>query len=118
MKQFTRRTPVFLALAMAAMTTVLSAGALAADDNVGQDGSGVTFMNEGKGAVQVFARFGEENECSDKAQGTQLKIKGGETATVDSGSSAVCYCLSRPDRLNTCPSGWFKAEPGAKLRLR
>lgn len=115
MKRFARRTPVFLALAMAAM---LSAGAATADDNVGQGGNGVTFMNEGKGAVQVFARFGEASACNDKAQDTRLKIKGGETATIDSGSSAVCYCLSRPDRLNNCSSGWFKAEPGAKLRLR
>lgn len=115
MKRFARRTPVFLALAMGAC---LSAGALFADDNVGQGGNGVTFMNEGKGTVQVFARYGQENDCSDKSQATRLKIKGGETASIDSSGAGLCFCLSRPDRLNTCPSGWSKAEAGAKLRLR
>jgi hypothetical protein len=110
-----RRIPVLLALAVGA---VLSSGALLADDNVAQDGSGVTFMNEGKSAVQIFARYGAEAECSDKAEATKLKIKGGETASVDTGNASLCYCLERPDRLNTCPSGWFKADAGAKLRLR
>ena len=114
MKRIARRIPVLLALAMGA---VLSAGALTADDNIAQD-AGVTFMNEGRSAVQIFARYGEEAECSDKSQATRVKIKGGESASVDSGSSELCYCLSRPDRLNVCPSGWFKADAGAKLRLR
>ena len=109
-----RRIPVLAALAVGA---VLSSGALLADDNVAQ-GGGVTFMNEGKSAVQVFTRYGEQAECSDKSEAAKLKIKGGETASVDSGSSSLCYCLERPDRLNTCPSGWFKADAGAKLRLR
>jgi hypothetical protein len=116
MKRFVR-IPVLSALAVA---TVLSAGALRAEDNVagGQNGNGVTFMNEGKSAVQVYARFGQENECSDKAQAAKLKIKGGETTSVDTAGASLCYCLERPDRLNNCSTGWFKADPGAKLRLR
>lgn len=115
MKRFVR-IPVLSALAVA---TVLSAGALRADDNAGDAvGNGVTFMNEGKSTVQVYARFGQENECSDKAQSTRLKIKGGENTSVDTAGAALCYCLERPDRLNNCPSGWLKADAGAKLRLR
>jgi hypothetical protein len=102
-----------------ALGLLLPIGAVMADDNVGTDvGNGVTFMNEGKSAVQIFARYGEQSDCSDKAEQSKLKVKGGETASVDSGSSSVCYCLSRPDRLGVCPSGWLTAEPGAKLRLR
>ena len=116
MKRFVR-IPVLAALAVA---TVLSTGALRAEDtqDSGSVGNGVTFMNEGGSTVQVFARFGQENECADKAQAAKIKIKGGETTSVDTAGAPLCYCLERPDRHNNCSTGWFKADAGAKLRLR
>lgn len=114
MKRNLRRTSILLGLVMGA---ALSVGALAAEE-MAPAGSGVTFMNEGKHNVTLFTRFGPEAECGDKAQAEKVAVKAGESASVQSGDSGVCYCMSRPDRLNVCPTGWFKAEAGAKLRLR
>jgi hypothetical protein len=96
-----------------ALCVALSTGALLAQDNAG--GSGVSFTNNSKHDVAVFARFGGES-CDHMPTQVELHVAAGSTSSVDSGSSKVCFCLDIPAR-DTCPQGWTTVKPGGKRIL-
>jgi hypothetical protein len=103
-------------LAAAALCTALGAGALLAQDKAAAppaSGGGVTFQNESKNTIEVFARYGGEGACEHGPNTVELHVAPNSSSTVDSGSSKVCFCLEIPDR-NTCPSGWGQVKAGGK----
>lgn len=104
--------------ALAALT-VLSSGALLAEDTPAAPaaGSGVTFVNDSNHAVQVFARYGSDDACSSRPKQMELTVAAGSSSTVDSGTTKVCFCLDVPAR-NSCPTGWTEVKPGGKRVLR
>ena len=100
--------------AAAALCIALGAGALLAQDKMAAPASGgVTFQNDSKNTVEVFARYGGEGACEHGSNQVELHVAPGTSSTVDSGSSKVCFCLEIPDR-NTCPTGWGQVKAGGK----
>lgn len=106
------RRKTMLAIAGLAVTTALGVASLAA-----AEGGSVSFVNSGKNKVYVYARWGS-GSCNDMRDEKTLKIKAGETATVASGDSKVCYCLQMPNRTDGCPAGWQEVAPGGSLTIQ
>jgi hypothetical protein len=95
-----------------ALAMTLSAGALAGAAMTG----GVTFRNASNHHVDLYTRFGGSS-CLDAKTAQKVSVDAGQTASVDSGDSKVCYCLSVPER-ETCPGGWLQASAGSTQRLQ
>ncbi len=108
MKFDVRRRGLAGALALAA---ALSTGALAT-----AAGTGVTFMNGSNHAVDLYTRYGGSS-CINSASEKKVTIDAGQSGSIDSGDSKVCYCLSVPERA-TCPGGWLEAAAGSTQRLQ
>jgi hypothetical protein len=94
-----------------ALTIALSAGALA-----GAASTGVTFKNDGSRQVDVYTRYGGTS-CDSATTAQKVSIDAGQSATVESGDSKVCYCLLVPERA-TCPGGWLIAPAGSTQKLQ
>jgi hypothetical protein len=104
--------------AVVALCTALGAGALLAQDKMAPAaGGGVTFQNDSKQPLQIFARYGSGDACEHGSNQVELHVAPGTSSTVDSGSSRVCFCLDVPDR-NNCPTGWGQVKAGGKRVFR
>jgi hypothetical protein len=79
---------------------------------------GVSFVNAGKNTLYIYIRYGAGSSCADMHTTKNLKLKSGETATVNSGDSKVCYCLALPNRTDGCPGGWQEVPAGGSLTLQ
>ncbi len=92
----------------------LTAGVASAEDMAG---SGVTFMNETQRPITLTAKKTADDNCLKAADLEKIAVDAGQSSTVDSGSSNVCYCLDLVRR-NSCTSTWAFAKAGSKVRLR
>ncbi|HEX4496225.1 MAG TPA: hypothetical protein VIE43_11210 [Thermoanaerobaculia bacterium] len=98
-------------VAGAALTMAAAAADMAA-------GTGVTFINGSNHHVDIYTRYGSDAGCDFRPNEKKVGIDGGQTGTVDSGSSSVCYCLKVPER-GTCPSGgWLQVKAGGTRHLQ
>jgi len=96
----------------------LSMAAMAADtqDATAASGNGVTFVNNGSRQLTFYTRFGSDASCQGLPKAQTVSIAPGQTVTVDSGGSKVCFCLQVPERRG-CPSGWSEVKAGGTRRL-
>ena len=92
----------------------LTAAALAADTT--SNSNGVTFVNGGNHHVYVYTRYGE-GSCEGKPQSQTASIEAGQSVSIDSGGSSVCFCLQVPERRG-CPSGWSEVKAGGTRHLQ
>jgi hypothetical protein len=122
MQQVSRAKRLVASLAVGAAVAALAAlgsGALLAEDTPAAPaaGSGVTFVNDSKHAINLFARYGSDEACTSRPKQMELNVAAGSSSTVDSGATKVCFCLDLPDR-NNCPTGWIEVKPGGKRVFR
>ena len=122
MQQVSRAKRLVASLAVGGAVAALAAlgsGALLAEDTPAAPaaGSGVTFVNDSKHAINLFARYGSDEACTSRPKQTELNVAAGTSGTVDSGATKVCFCLDLPDR-NNCPTGWIEVKPGGKRVFR
>ena len=119
MQHVSRAKRLVATLAVGGALAVLGSGALLAQDTppAPAAGSGVTFVNDSKHAIQVFARFGSDDACSSRPKQLEINVAAGSSSTVDSGTTKVCFCLDVPDR-NNCSTGWTEVKPGGKRVFR
>jgi hypothetical protein len=108
--------PLALALTLGA---ALALGATAQDPPAAgtttSNTTGVTFVNGSTHHIWVYTRYGE-GSCESKPSSQTASLEGGQSVSVDSGSSSVCFCLQVPER-RSCPSGWSEVKPGATRHL-
>lgn len=81
-----------------------------------QPDGGVLFVNRSRDTQFVLATFDGE-ACGEMEDRAQLELAPGESATVDSGTSRVCWCASTIGKVGDCTS-WSKAKPGKRVVLR
>lgn len=81
-----------------------------------QEEGGVLFRNVGRDTQYVLATFNGD-KCGEMSDRAQLELAPGESQTVDSGDSRVCWCASTLGKVGNC-SEWSKAKPGKKVTLR
>jgi hypothetical protein len=108
--------PLALALTLGA---ALALGATAQDKPAAgtmSNSTGVTFVNGSTHHIWVYTRYGE-GSCESKPSAQTASLEGGQSVSVDSGSSSVCFCLQVPER-RSCPSGWSEVKPGATRHLQ
>ena len=109
--------PLALALTLGA---ALALGATAQDTPAAgtttSNTTGVTFVNGSTHHIWVYTRYGE-GSCESKPSAQTASLEGGQSVSVDSGSSSVCFCLQVPER-RSCPSGWSEVKPGATRHLQ
>jgi hypothetical protein len=101
-----------LALGLIA-AAALTVAALAADTM--SNTTGVTFVNGSNHHIFVYTRFGE-GSCESKSKAQTASIDAGQSLSVDSGSTSVCFCLSVPERGN-CANGWSEVKAGGTRHL-
>jgi hypothetical protein len=94
----------------------LSLAAAAAETPTGTGGNGATFVNGSNHSITLYARFGGDGSCESQPKEQTVTLDPKQSLSVDSGGSAVCFCLKVPDR-NTCPSGWATIKPGGTRHL-
>jgi len=99
------------AIAILAIAAALSTSALAA-----AAGSGVTFMNGSSHRVDLYTRYGGSS-CDSATTAKKVTVDAGQSGSVDSGDSKVCYCLTVPER-GDCDGGWLQAAAGSTQRLQ
>lgn len=119
MQHVSRAKRLVATLAVGGALAALGTGALLAEDPPAAPaaGSGVTFVNDSKHALNLFARFGSDESCTSRPKQLELNVPAGSSSTVDSGATKVCFCLDLPDR-NNCPTGWVEVKPGGKRVFR
>lgn|GEM_PF-6468803 len=110
MKQALRKS--VLTLAIAAFSIALLAPTAEAK------GENVTFKNMTADTQYVLAVFGDGGQCSEMSEKEQLAIEPGEEATVESGTSNVCWCNSTFGKIGDCRDSWSKAKAGKTLKIR
>jgi len=91
--------------------------AAVAQDTAPAAGDGVTFVNSSKRHINVYARFGAGDSCSDKTDAQTVSLGPGQTVSVASGDASVCFCMQVPVR-RTCASGWGEVAAGGTRTLR
>lgn len=98
----------------------LAPAAAAADQttatSAAQPEDGVLFVNRSRETQFVLATFDGE-QCDEMEDRAQLELAPGESETVDSGTSRVCWCASTLGKVGGCTS-WSKAKPGKRVVLR
>jgi len=92
----------------------LTAAALAADTT--GNGNGVTLVNGSNHHIYAYTRYGD-GSCEGKPRSQTASIEAGQSVTIDSGGSSVCFCLQVPER-RTCPSGWSEVKAGGTRHLQ
>lgn len=92
----------------------LTAAALAADTT--SNGNGVTLVNGSNHHIYAYTRYGD-GSCEGKPKSQTASIEAGQSVTIDSGGSSVCFCLQVPER-RTCASGWSEIKAGGTRHLQ
>jgi hypothetical protein len=101
-----------------AFAAVAALGVASMASAEGMAGNGVSFVNSGSNSIYIYTRWGSGSSCDAMRSAKTLKVKGGETAKVDSGDSKVCYCLALPNRTDGCPGGWQEVAAGGSLTFQ
>lgn len=96
--------------------SALSMAAVAQEAAPAAEG-GVTFTNGSDRHITFYTRYGSDASCSRKPKSQSVSIAPGQSVSVPSGDSAVCYCLQVPN-LRSCPSGWGEVAAGGTRNLR
>ena len=99
-------------LAVAVMATgLITAGAALAK---GQD---VTFVNQSKRHQELLVAYGADEKCDAMPTQENVSLDPGESQTVESGESKVCWCAgSGKVKVSQCQQ-WHATKAGRKVRL-
>lgn len=113
MKQIVHSTGVLVSCACLLVAIVALGAAptaLAADANV-------TFKNQTASTQHVLAVYGDEGSCSDMSGKDQITLEPGQSATVESGDSKVCWCTSTLGKVGSC-NPWHMTKAGKVQKIR
>lgn len=111
MARKTYRSTWVLGLAVGALVSVAAGAADMAGNN------GVTFINSGNRQISLYTRYGSDASCEAKPKSETVTVAPGQTSSLDSGGSDVCFCLEVPDR-QVCPTGWSTVKSGKSRHFK
>lgn len=105
------RTMGLLVGCLALMALLAPTQASAADDGT------VAFKNMTAETQYILVMYGDGASCADKAQKEQLTVEPGDSVTVESGDSKVCWCSSTVGKIGSC-SPWSVTKAGKVQKIR
>lgn len=79
---------------------------------------GVTLANKGNATLYVLAWLGEKPRCEQKKELKRATLAAGETAVIETGGHAICWCFAADAKTKSCMTAMSTAEPGAKRSVR
>lgn len=110
MKQALTKSVVTLALTAFCIALLAPAAQAAGED--------VTFKNMTAQTQYVLVVFGDGGQCSEMSEKEQLTLEPGDSATVESGDSNVCWCNSTFGKIGDCRDSWSKTKAGKTQKIR
>lgn len=105
-----RTTGLLVVCACLVATLAVAPAALADDANV-------TFKNMTASTQHILAVYGGGGSCADMADKEQLTVEPGDSATVESGDSKVCWCSSTMGKIASC-NPWSMTKAGKVQKIR